>query len=78
MRFKIQIAEFFGLRTNLGSCCLLSKNKRGELYFKTDHQCWFKGMGRKEKTLKNSNTMTDYRKGRERTFFFQLQTACWL
>jgi len=68
MRFKIQTAEFFGLRTSLGSCYLLHKNTRGELYFKRDLQYWWKGMGRKEKNLENSNTTTDYRKGRERTF----------
>lgn len=48
--FKIQIGQFFGLRKNLRSCYLFSKNKRGELYFKTDHQCWLKGMGRNEKS----------------------------
>lgn len=48
--FKIQIGELLGLRKkNLRSWYLLSKNKRHELYFKTDHQSWLKGMGRNEK-----------------------------
>lgn len=50
MSFKIQIGEFFGLRKNLRSCYLLSKNKRGELHWKTDQQGWLKGMGKNEKT----------------------------
>lgn len=69
MRISIQIVEFFGLRTHIGLWCLSPKNKRSKLYFKIGHQCWLKGMRRKEETL-NSKGMTDYRKGRERTFFF--------
>lgn len=45
MMFRIQIAGFYGLSTNLGLCYFLSKNKRGEPHFKTDHPCSSKGMG---------------------------------
>lgn len=70
--------RIFDLRTNLGSRYLLSKNKRGELYFKTDHRYWLQGMGRKENTMKNRNAMTDYRKRKTFFFFLQLQIAGWL